>query len=119
MKKVLINKQSNPDVCIRAVEESDAEHIAEIYNYYILHSTATFEEQPVTPEVIRQRIVNVTQDYPWLICLWKGQILGYAYAARWKERSAYKNTTEVTAYFHHEATGKGWVRLYIPLYLNK
>lgn len=35
---------------IRVVKETDAVHIAKIYNHYILNTLITFEEQPVTPE---------------------------------------------------------------------
>jgi phosphinothricin acetyltransferase len=35
-------------------------------------------------------------------------IVGYAYASKWKERSAYKNTAEVTAYLKHGLSGQGY-----------
>jgi len=34
---------------IRPVTLDDAEQIAEIYNHYVLTSTITFEEEPVSP----------------------------------------------------------------------
>jgi L-amino acid N-acyltransferase len=35
---------------IRPASESDLEAINEIYNYYVLHSTCTYQEQPETIE---------------------------------------------------------------------
>lgn len=99
--------KSESDLSIREALFSDAQQICAIYNHYIQHSTATFEEQKLTPSIIEERISHITQQYPWLVCIQNGKLVGYAYAAQWKERSAYKNTTEVTVYLHSDAIGKG------------
>ena len=77
---------------IRIVKDADAARIAEIYNHYILNTLVTFEEQPVTPEEILARIKSITTEYPWLMYEEDGRVVGYAYATRWKERSAYRRT---------------------------
>ena len=92
---------------IRPVTTSDAEAVATIYNPYILETTITFEEQPVSAEEIVARIHRVTADFPWLVFEAEGSILGYAYADRWKNRSAYRNTCETSIYLAQEARGKG------------
>ncbi len=97
-----------PNFEIRPVSQSDAPAICDIYNHYIQHSTATFEESLITPLDIEQRISDLTPDYPWLVCLNNNKLVGYAYASRWKERSAYKHTTEVTIYIDPQSTGQGY-----------
>ena len=92
---------------IRPVTTSDAEAVATIYNPYILETTITFEEQPVSTEEIMARIHRITADFPWLVFEAEGSILGYAYADRWKNRSAYRNTCETSIYLAQEARGKG------------
>jgi phosphinothricin acetyltransferase len=92
---------------LRTVHPDDAPSIAEIYNHYVLNSPATFEEVPVTPEEMRQRIVETTETYPWFVYEEDGKLLGYAYARRWKERAAYRYSTEAGAYLDPSAVGMG------------
>lgn len=92
---------------LRNVESKDAVALCQIYNHYIAHTIITFEENPVAPEEMLQRILNVTASFPWLVYEDHGSIAGYAYATRWKERSAYRHSVEATVYLHPSATGKG------------
>jgi len=94
---------------IRPCLQSDGKAICDIYNYYIEHTVITFEETLVTESDICQRIESYTKDYPWLVLENEnGIVVGYAYAAKWAQRSAYKNTVEITVYLHHKESGKGY-----------
>jgi L-amino acid N-acyltransferase YncA len=92
---------------LRPVHPDDAPSICDLYNHYIQHSPATFEETPVTPEEMRQRIVDTTKTYPWFVCEKDGELLGYSYGRKWRERAAYRHSVEVTVYLEPSATGKG------------
>ncbi|WP_236631973.1 GNAT family N-acetyltransferase [Endozoicomonas montiporae] len=93
---------------IRPVKQQDAAAIAGIYNPYILETTITFEEQTVSAGQIRERINRYNEaGLPWLVAEEEGQVLGYAYAAPWRERSAYRFSVEVTVYLSNEAKGRG------------
>ena len=92
---------------IRSCTPQDIPAICAIYNYYIEHTVITFEEIPVTVAQMQERIETIMQTYPWLVCEVEGEIAGYAYASKWKDRSAYKHTAEVTVYLHHEKTKGG------------
>lgn len=93
---------------IRNAELSDAGQIAKIYNYYIRNTAITFEETLVTAEEISRRISKTNQSgLPWLVAETDGEVLGYAYAAKWHERSAYRFTVESSIYILKDATGKG------------
>ncbi|WP_022940505.1 GNAT family N-acetyltransferase [Psychromonas hadalis] len=94
---------------IRQCLQSDAYAICEIYNYYVEQSVVTFDEKRISESDMRQRIKSYSKDYPWLVIEnGKGVVVGYAYATKWAERSAYKNTAEITVYLHHLASGKGY-----------
>lgn len=94
---------------IRPCVHSDAKAISDIYNHYIEHTVITFEETPVTEYDICQRIKSHSKGYPWLMIENDiGVVVGYAYAAKWAQRSAYKNTAEITVYLHHSESGKGY-----------
>jgi phosphinothricin acetyltransferase len=92
---------------IRAATEDDARAIAAVYNPYITDSIFTFEEMPVTPAEMARRIRAVIPDLPWLVLERDGQLAGYAYAAPWRPRSAYRYSAETTIYLDSRFAGQG------------
>ena len=104
---------------IRPVELSDASAIADIYNHYILESTATFEETPINGEDIKERILELnTQNLPWYVAEDSAKnLIGYAYACKWKGRCAYRYSVEVSVYLSPDHVGQGTgSRLYEVLF---
>lgn len=102
---------------IRPAQLSDAADIANIYNHYVRNSVATFETVPLASEQITQRIdKTISADLPWLVAESAGQLLGYAYAARWRDRPAYRFSVETTIYLEPQCTQRGTgFRLYTAL----
>lgn len=96
---------------LRAVAESDVGAITRIYNHYIEHSTATFDEECLSEESTAQKIDRITERYPWLVFQADGQVVGYAHAGPFRGRSAYRFTTEATIYLIPESQGKGYGHL--------
>jgi phosphinothricin acetyltransferase len=92
---------------VRPVKESDAEVMCRIYNKYVAGTTFTFEETPLHVDEMVSRVKNVTQDYPWLVYEEKERVIGYTYASRWKERSAYRYSVETGTYIDSDFVGKG------------
>ncbi|AQA18711.1 phosphinothricin acetyltransferase [Halioglobus japonicus] len=93
---------------IRDVSHADAAALAAIYNHYIENTVATFEEDALTEAAFVQRIDAVLDaGFPWLVLEEGGELLGYAYAARFKERVAYRYSVESTVYLKPGVTGGG------------
>jgi phosphinothricin acetyltransferase len=93
---------------IRPADSADAPAIAAIYNPYITDSCITFEEVPVTPADITERMQQVQQQgLPYLVACRDGQVMGYCYATPWRVRSAYRFSVEVTVYLAGDAHGQG------------
>lgn len=92
---------------IRTIQPYDYESVTEIYNFYIIHSTATFEELPITVVEMSDRIKQVSAALPWLVLEEHSRIIGYAYASPWKGRSAYRFSVETSIYLAQDAHGKG------------
>lgn len=91
---------------IRPVKISDAEKIAEIYNYYIANSTATFETEILTVAEMQKRIEAISAEFPYYVFVDNNDtVLGYCYAHRWKQRAAYAQTYETSVYVAHAARG--------------
>ncbi len=67
----------------------------------------SFEETAPDEAEMRARIAGKLPTYPWLVFEDGGEVLGYAYAGRWRERAAYRHSVEVTAYVREGARGRG------------
>jgi phosphinothricin acetyltransferase len=105
---------------IRSAHPADAAAIAAIYNHYVATTTITFEEAEVGADDMARRITKViSSKLPWLVLEQDDKILGYAYASKWKERSAYRFSVESSIYLLHEARGQGFARkLYQHLFIG-
>jgi L-amino acid N-acyltransferase YncA len=83
------------NICVRAATAKDADVIAHIYNYYIRNTVITFEEEPVSAQTMEARVADVQKaSLPWLVAEVEGALAGYAYANKWKPRSAYRYSVE-------------------------
>lgn len=92
---------------LRPATSDDAPAIAAIYNHYVRHTAVTFELDEVGVADMAGRIAEVTARFPWLVAAAGDRVVGYAYAAPWKSRCAYRHTVECTIYLAPDATGRG------------
>lgn len=92
---------------IRSCATADAEQICAIYNHYVRTTVVTFEEESVTDIEMARRIGEIGTSLPWLVWEEDARILGYAYAAPWKLRAAYRSSVEATVYLEPSAVGQG------------
>lgn len=93
---------------IRNANEADAAAITRIYNYYIANTVITFETEIVEESEMARRIGDtLTIPLPWLVAEVDQEIVGYAYASRWKGRCAYRFAVEATIYLDPVKTGMG------------
>ena len=102
--------RANPELTVRSARAEDALQVSEIYNHYIQTSTITFEEEPVSAAEMAARILEIQSlSYPWLVATAANDVLGYAYAGKWKARAAYKHSSEITVYVRpgQERSGVG------------
>lgn len=86
----------------------DLPSIKNIFNYYVLNSTATFLEKPFSDsDMLAKYNTVIEQGYPWLTAKnEQGEIAGYAYASAFRAGSAYR-LAEITIYLHPDKVGKG------------
>lgn len=105
---------------MRDVTAADAASICQIYNHYVENSTITFEETPVSPTEMAQRIAEIMADsLPWLVEEADGRVVGYAHASKWKSRCGYRYAVETTIYLAPSACGTGiGTKLYNELLLH-
>lgn len=100
--------EASPGHRVREATIGDIPGIQQIYAHHVLSSTATFEEVPPSVEEMSQRLQNVrSQGLPWLVAEQDGQVVGYAYAAPYRPRPAYRYTIEDSVYLADGNYGKG------------
>ena len=93
---------------IRDAAPGDLSAIAAIYAHHVLHGTGTFEEVPPDEAEIARRIAAVQgKGWPWLVAEENGQILGFAYLAQFRPRSAYRHAGEDSVYVRDDIRGQG------------
>ncbi|MDO3126017.1 GNAT family N-acetyltransferase [Mycobacteroides abscessus subsp. bolletii] len=83
---------------IRDATAADAAACAAIYAPYVTDTAISFEEVPPSDAVLAERIQTAAHRHAWLVAEDGGEILGYAYAAPWKSRTAYQWACEVSVY---------------------
>lgn len=94
---------------IRIAVPADLSQIVGIYNYFILHSHATFD---VLPYSVGERVPWFAQfaavgPHVILVAEVDGKVLGWCCSTQFKERPAYAVSVETTVYVDHSALGRG------------
>lgn len=94
---------------VRPATLADAPACAAIYGHHVLHGTATFETEPPSDAEMAARMARVLNaGSPWLVATdGGGNVLGYAYAAQFRDRPAYRFACEDSIYVAEKARGRG------------
>jgi phosphinothricin acetyltransferase len=95
-------------VDLRPAAVADVPAIQAIYAHHVRHGLATFEEvAPDAAEMARRREDIVARGLPYLVAEAEGRVLGYAYAAPYRTRSAYRFVVEDSIYLDPAAVRRG------------
>lgn len=87
---------------IRLASPTDAVAILAIYAPYIRNTSLTFETGVPPVADFANRIRSYMEYFPWLVYEEQGQVRGYAYASRYREREAYQWSVECSVYIHDD-----------------
>ncbi len=96
---------------IRLANPTDAVAMLAIYAPYIRHTSLTFETRVPPVADFANRIRSYMEYYPWLVYEKDGQVTGYAYASRYREREAYQWSVECSVYVQDEQHRTGIGRM--------
>lgn len=83
---------------IRVAAKQDAKEMLKIYTPFILNSGITQETEVPSVKEFEQRIISTLEQRPWLVCEINGEMAGYAYAGKHRERKGYQWCTEPSVY---------------------
>jgi phosphinothricin acetyltransferase len=84
-----------------------AAEVAEIYRPAVETSVASFEEVSPGTDEMAARMHRVLSWAPWLVAVEDGEVIGYAYATRHKERAGYRWSVDMSAYVRGDRKGRG------------
>jgi L-amino acid N-acyltransferase YncA len=91
--------------------DRDAAACAAIYSPSVEGSHISFEERAPGAEEMARRIRSYAATHAWLVAeegdRGGGQVMGYAYGCRHRDRAAYRWTAEVAVYVADAARGTG------------
>lgn len=104
---------------IRAAVPIDLSALADLYNYYVENTPATFDIEPFTAEQRRAWFDQYTGSGPHrlLVADRNGNVVGYACSSRLRAKAAYATSVETSIYLAPEAIGEGiGTELYLALF---
>ncbi|QHI97484.1 GNAT family N-acetyltransferase [Xylophilus rhododendri] len=79
-----------------------------IYAHYVRTAICTMEEMPPSLEEMHRRHDALRREgLPWLVAADGHEVLGYAYAGRYRNRVGYSGTVETSIYVHPQHQGRG------------
>lgn len=92
---------------IRWAEKSDLPRLADIFNYEVLHGTASFS---IRPRTIGERTIWFEQHdrdrFPLIVSEDNERVTGYASLSVYRDNDAYAATAELSVYVDHEYRGR-------------
>lgn len=93
---------NRPPIIVRPCFQQDLEFVQLIYAHHVLSGTGTFEIEPPSLEEMTERwSAVVAKGWPWVVAAPASdlsRVLGFAYAAQFRDRAAYAKTFEVSVY---------------------
>ena len=101
---------------IRPVIAQDIMAVCALFNFYVQNTTHTFALETSTEAEALEKMQRIVADYPFLVAVQDGQLLGYAHLNRYRSRAAYNHVAETSIYIQpsHQGHGIG-TRLYKAL----
>src|ERR1700744_3316285 len=102
-----IKKMAQP-IPIRAAEAGDIPGILEIYNDAILHTTAVYTYEALSPEMLQQWYRDKQEKgLPLFVAEIEGRVAGFASYGPFRPWPAYKYSVEHSVYVHKDFRRRG------------
>jgi len=92
---------------IRLARGDDLASINDVYNYYVSHSTCTYQETPDPIEARRAWFERHGPEHPVTVAEVDGRVVGWGALSPFHARSAYRFTVENSVYVDHEYQRRG------------
>jgi L-amino acid N-acyltransferase len=112
-------RSSSLEIKLRPAVEPDLKAMNDIYNYYVLQSTCTYQEEPELLSDRKKWFSNHDQKYPATVAACNEQVVGWSSLSPYHKRSAYRHTVENSIYVRHDWHRRGMGSLLLQDLIQK
>ena len=95
------------EFAIRPATANDLDAIRAVYNYYVTHSTCTYQIELETAAERAAWFRDRSERHPVTVAEREGIVIGWAALSPWKSRCGYAWAAEASVYIHHEHHRRG------------
>jgi phosphinothricin acetyltransferase len=95
------------ELSLRPATVADLDAINDIYNYYVHHSTCTYQTEPETSAERRAWFDRHGPNHPVVVALLGGEVVGWGSLSPFHARAAYRYTVENSVYVRHDVLRRG------------
>lgn len=108
-KLFLSDEMIRSGLILSPAKESDLAQINDIYNHYIMHSTASFDMEAVTlDERLKWYVEHLDLGLAIIVMRKGNEVVGFASLSPYNRRRAYRTTAEVSVYLKPDSCSKGY-----------
>lgn len=99
---------SSAHFTIRAADNADVPAITSIYAEHVRTGTGTFDTVAPDEALMAAKVADcMVRGWPFLVAAQGDNVIGYAYAAQFRDRAAYAFACEDSIYIAADARGRG------------
>lgn len=92
---------------IRFITPDDYAAVLAIYAPFVANTAVSFEYEVPSSAAFADRIEAITDRFPFLVCEIDKEVVGYAYASKHRDRTAYQWSVESSVYVRPDAHRRG------------
>jgi L-amino acid N-acyltransferase YncA len=89
------------------LKNSDFKSVKDIYNYYVLNTTVTFQIKPASTDDLKSSMFVDHPRYKSILIKCDNALCGFCFFTQYRKKEAYDNTAEVGIYLKPGYTGRG------------
>lgn len=95
------------NITFEEMKDEQLNEVLEIYNYYVLHSNATFQIKPLSAQEMKAQVFSENIKFKSYVIFSDKTLCGYVSLSQFKKREAYDATAEIAIYLRNDFTCKG------------
>jgi len=100
--------KAETQILFREANLNDLNFVLDLYNYYILNTTVTFDDEKITMEELQARLSYNHKKYKTFLVYdtVDTNIIGFCFLTQFRKKPAYDQSAEMGIYLNPEKTGQ-------------
>jgi len=92
---------------IRVAQTKDAQAILDIYAPFVTDTAITLVSTLPRVEGVQKKMIDIKKHYPYLVCTINQEVVGFAFADKYKPHDPYQWNAELSVYVQPGFHGRG------------